>query len=158
MARIIRAKVDPIGIRNQFNAELSEQEVIKYLPETADKILLLMTIPGYPPSVNHTYNNNTKGSYYKNSETKEWQASMACIAASKAHVNGRPYKGDVGFYMLLEVNDNRRRDVDNRFKAMQDVLKESGVIYDDSQIFDLRGIKIRGEFQRTTAILFSMRD
>lgn len=133
------------------NVEVTKAE--QYLPEGHGKILLQIELPGLPPSVNHTYNCTKSGIYYKNNVAKEWQQSVSSIMRLKK-INYEPCTEHVGFYIAMYLPDNRRRDSDNRIKAAQDCLTTANVIKDDSQIWDLRVIKITGQELKTELILF----
>lgn len=111
-----------------------------YLPAGAE-VLMHTALSMLPPSVNHTYSNNWRGSYYKKTEVKNWQEAIACVFANK-YGRPLPYDGTVGFYIIIKTRTLRNMDVDNRIKSVQDCLSMGRVIKNDSQIWDLRVIRV----------------
>lgn len=114
--------------------------VERYLPEGTE-LLMQADLAVLPPSVNHTYSSNWRGSYYKKTEVKNWQEAVACIFANK-YGSPLPYDGVVGFYIIIKTRTRRNMDIDNRIKSVQDCLSMGRVIKNDSQIWDLRVIRI----------------
>ncbi len=99
-----------------------------------DPVLLVRaTIPGLPPSVNHTYV-SAKGRVFKTRDAKEWQ-KMATLLLRSARKARTPYAGKASYLLILRTGGARRMDCDNREKAIQDCLGAAGVIGDDSQIW-----------------------
>ena len=101
---------------------------------TTPVLLVRATIPGLPPSVNHTYMSSGKGRVFKARTVTEWQEMATLILRSKRRA-GAPWDGKACFLLILGTKDRRRMDCDNREKAIQDCLEPAGVIADDSQIW-----------------------
>lgn len=87
----------------------------------------------FPPSVNTLHSVyrgrkilSAKGRAYK----KEALKKIAKIGVG-------PFEGDLKVHILLQLPDNRRRDVDNYSKAILDCLTEGKLIQDDACIREL---------------------
>ena len=100
---------------------------------TEPVLLVRATIPGLPPSVNHTYV-SAKGRVFKTRDAKEWQKMATLLLRSARNVR-TPYAGKTSYLLILRTGGARRMDCDNREKAIQDCLGAAGVIADDSQIW-----------------------
>lgn len=91
-----------------------------------------LTLP-IPPSVNQMYRHHGHITY-KTKVAKDW--IKLCLASIKTR---KTIKGHVD----LSVNFyfKRDRDIDNSLKALLDVLQESKMIENDSQVYSLLATK-----------------
>jgi Holliday junction resolvase RusA-like endonuclease len=88
-----------------------------------------IVLPGLPPTVNHTYKYQRRGTY-KTRAAKDW-INAAAWACRKQYRKQDPLEGR---FLILEALCPRRRggwDGDNREKALLDALVAGGVILDD---------------------------
>lgn len=97
-------------------------------------MILNITLP-WPPSVN-TYWRNVNGRTIISADGRAYRAAVVeqiMLQRKQMHFDG-PLR------LIIEAHrpDNRRRDLDNLFKATLDSLAHAGVYEDDSQIHDLR--------------------
>ena len=103
--------------------------------------LLSITLDGLPPTVNHLY--RTRGRHrYKTPEGVAYQEATAAEMRTQREAlparNCRgPYLGPVALHIVMTSRTQRRWDLDNRIKAVQDCLQMAGIIKDDSQITEL---------------------
>jgi crossover junction endodeoxyribonuclease RusA len=82
----------------------------------------------YPPSANHLWRSN-RGRVHKSPKYEKWLYAAGIMALA-----AKP-RGIIGAYKLSIAAvrpDNRRRDLDNIIKPINDLLKAVGVIEDDS--------------------------
>ena len=79
-------------------------------------------------TVNTIYRNRCKVRY-KTKECREFQDRTAELMRRP-----EPYTGRASLLIRSTVEDKRRWDIDNRVKALQDCLIQSGVLKDDSKI------------------------
>lgn len=103
--------------------------------------ILTLKIDCLPPTVNHFYRSTRGGRRYKTRAGVEFQEVTVLKIKEAMAKAGRavnyPYLGAVGLSIQMTAKDNRRWDLDNRLKAVQDCLQIAGVIKDDSQITEL---------------------
>ncbi|CAB4121106.1 endodeoxyribonuclease RUS [uncultured Caudovirales phage] len=97
-------------------------------------MILNITLP-WPPSVN-TYWRTVNGRMLISADGRAYRTAVMnqiLIQRKQMHFDG-PLR------LTIEAHrpDNRRRDLDNLFKATLDALAHAGVYEDDSQIKDLR--------------------
>lgn len=120
--------------------------------------LLFVHIAGLPPSVNASYRGKAGKSgrcvFYKKREVKQWQAeARQQLKENSGHLT-LPLMGRLRLVIICYTKNNRRMDVDNRIKAVQDCLQEAGIIKDDSQIWDVRALrKLEQGIEEYTQIL-----
>lgn len=90
--------------------------------------MIKLTLP-FPPTVNHMWGFAGKRKYLKK-EAHEFRRLVqeACIEAN-AKIDGR-----IAIFIALYPPNNRKFDLDNRIKALQDALEHAGVYLDDEQI------------------------
>lgn len=105
-----------------------------------------------PPSVNQMYRTGRYSSRYKKPEVAEWQEEIASVMRN-AWGGKKPYTDVVEVHVLFTVSNNRRWDVDNRLKALQDCLVYGGVIHDDSQIWGIIAARVKGESNTTKIVM-----
>ena len=84
----------------------------------------------FPPSVNAMYSNRGR-SRCKSAKYRTWLD--AAYWALRKQYSGHSMGGEVMLQIALKAPDNRRRDLDNHAKAIQDALTGK-VLRDDSQI------------------------
>ena len=96
------------------------------------KVLLKLEIEGLPPTVNHLYRNSGH-IRYKTAQGRKYQERVSGLL--REAWGDRPVlMCPIEFRITFLTPDNRRWDIDNRVKALQDCLSEGGVIKDDRQI------------------------
>ncbi|MBQ3395904.1 MAG: RusA family crossover junction endodeoxyribonuclease [Synergistaceae bacterium] len=109
--------------------------------------LLDLTLDGLPPTVNHLYHSHGHVRF-KSPEGKHYQNIVSNNIRSVWN-NKPPYTSPVEFRISFFTNDNKRWDIDNRVKALQDCLSLAGVIRDDSQIHILHVERIHSDSKCT---------
>ena len=99
----------------------------------------------FPPSLNRYYTIGRHGkrpSIIVSTEGRKWKFNAKSVLWSeirKLTDVQLPLNGDLDVRVSIWFPSlNRRRDLDNRLKALLDVCTEAGVWNDDSQIKDLR--------------------
>ena len=99
-----------------------------------------VTLNGIPPTVNSIYFNAKAGGRRKTKAYKNWikDASWQLAAQHPDMV-----RGEVEFSLFCKRPDNKRRDIDNLFKASLDLLVSNNLIEDDSKV-----VKISGEWTK----------
>lgn len=119
--------------------------------------ILRLEFLGLPPSVNHTYGSRY-GHRYKSKEVKEWQQEIINEILTQWQKR-EPFTGRAELLIEFSVKDNRRWDIDNRVKALQDCLTMAEVLKDDTQIDSLHVRRNRmAEQTRTMVILTSLEE
>ena len=100
----------------------------------------MMTLP-FPPTVN-TYYRTVNGRMLISREGREYRQAVAELAASE----NWPKFGSERVSVSIEawMPDKRRRDLDNLAKPTCDALQRAGLFPDDSQIDDLRILRVAG--------------
>ena len=96
------------------------------------KRLMKLELDGLPPTVNHSYEKRGRR-LYKSPECRKYQEGVS-EKLHKEWGNRKRYAGPVELRITFYTKDQRRWDIDNRVKALQDCLSYGGVIQDDSQI------------------------
>ncbi|WP_373766372.1 RusA family crossover junction endodeoxyribonuclease [Glaesserella sp.] len=86
----------------------------------------------YPPTVNHYWKHTKNGIHYVTAKGKAYQQAVSWLTK-----NAKKHRGKVELTVDIYPPDNRKRDIDNVFKALLDSLTKSGVIVDDSLIYKL---------------------
>lgn len=91
----------------------------------------------YPPSVNRLYRKRPQGGMFKSSEWAAWfKATVRFMREQNAKV--KRFDGPVRVEYIVARPDNRRRDVTNLIKPLDDMLEDLGVVDNDCQIVDCR--------------------
>ena len=103
--------------------------------------LLSITLDGLPPTVNHLYRTGGRHRYKTPEGVAYQEATAAEMRAQREMLPARrcvgPYLGPVALHIVMTSRTQRRWDLDNRVKAVQDCLQMAGIIKDDSQITEL---------------------
>lgn len=107
------------------------------------KRLLKLELDGLPPTVNHSYEKRGRR-LYKSPECRKYQERVS-KKLREEWGNRKRYTGSVELRITFYTKDQRRWDIDNRVKALQDCLSYGGVIKDDSQIRTLHVERHQGE-------------
>ena len=116
-------------------------------------ILLICRLNVLPPTVNHMYING-RGRRFKTSDCKTFQQNTTQIFNKfKNPFFKYPYINGVKLNIIFITSNNRRWDIDNRLKAVQDCLQQSNIIKDDKQINELYIKRIRGANDATLILL-----
>jgi len=87
----------------------------------------------YPPSVNHYWRRVGSRTLISREGRRFRQHVLAILATM--HV--QPLHGRLAVSVEVHPPDNRRRDIDNVFKALLDAMQHGGAYVDDSQIVKL---------------------
>jgi crossover junction endodeoxyribonuclease RusA len=91
--------------------------------------MITLSLPILPPSVNALYRNVPGVGRVKTKRYKAWQAEAGWALAP--HLRGhKTITGDVRVNIILK----RRGDIDNKCKALLDLLTTHGVYADDKQV------------------------
>ena len=93
-----------------------------------------ITLP-YPPSVNSMYR-TFRGRMLISKKGREWM--KIAVASAKGEVHGWFVSGSCSLAICAYLPDNRRRDLDNLLKPLQDCITHAGIWKDDCQVKDLR--------------------
>ena len=96
-------------------------------------MMIKLELP-YPPTVNHYWKHTRGGIHYVTAQGKAYQQAVS-LAVKMAKVP--PFTSKVMLKVDMYPPDNRKRDIDNIFKALLDGLTKSGIIADDSLIYKL---------------------
>ena len=99
-----------------------------------------MLILPYPPTVNHYYARNRNGSVRIGKAGTAYRQEVA-LRCRQERI--RPLVGRLALTVEAFPPDQRRRDLDNVLKALLDALQHGGAFKDDSQIDDLRIIRMQ---------------
>jgi crossover junction endodeoxyribonuclease RusA len=98
----------------------------------------------YPPSVNHYYGRNRRGSVFIKPRGRIFRSDVIQIVSE---MKVKAMQGRIKCHLLVQCPDKRERDLDNVGKAVLDAMQHAGVYLRDSQIDLLtfqRGGVIRG--------------
>lgn len=94
----------------------------------ASKPFFEMTLP-MPPSINDYYGYGN-GRVYVKGDGRRYKQAVKLLCRSKA----TNYQGRIKGEFIFCFNDNRRNDLDNRFKGFFDALTGAKVWGDDCQV------------------------
>ena len=122
-------------------------------------LLCRASIPELPPSVNHIWVQG-KGRTYKPKAVLVWQETARLLLAHGKTIS-EPYTGKVALFITLYVKNNRRMDIDNRIKCLQDCLEPAGLLKDDSQVWLLEVGRVQdneGKEERVEMEIWAIRD
>lgn len=102
-------------------------------------ILDRVTLP-LPPSINNYYKRRVGGGVRVDDKVVEFRGAVAvAVYGIKASTNDR-----LGLVVGLSFPNNRKQDIDNRIKGLQDALQMARVFEDDSQIDVLLAFRMSG--------------
>lgn len=94
--------------------------------------MIELTLP-YPPSLNHLYR-HVGGRTMLSREGRKYRAQVGEILAG---IGSPTLQGRLALDVEVYAPDNKRRDLDNLPKNLQDALQQAGLFADDSQIDSL---------------------
>ena len=120
------------------------------------KELLTIELEGLPPTVNHLYRSTSTGRRYKTSAGLDYQ-QLTANAIIEAWGDKPPYTGNIELRLTFLTSNNRRWDIDNRVKAIQDCLSMAGVILDDRQVITLHVERHYGTATKTILTVMEAR-
>lgn len=126
--------------------KIFRQRRVKHMSE-----ILEIELMGLPPTVNHMYRTGFH-SRYKTLAVREYQ-QYATAKLRERWTGRKAMTGRLEMNLVLQTNDKRRWDIDNRVKALQDCLSVAGVIQDDSQLDILRIERLYGKEKSTKLTL-----
>lgn len=107
-----------------------------------------MLLP-FPPSVNHYWRKVPRGMIVSE-EGRKYNSRVAMLTLLNgrgdqdyyvrqlAHIGDMPVRVNISAYLP----DRRKRDLDNLFKVLFDSFTKNKIWEDDSQVYDIRAIKI----------------
>ena len=118
--------------------------------------LLEVELKGLPPTVNQMYRNAGVHVRYKTRKAKDFQ-KYAVAAMQAAHLVSLTSHARCVMEVKFFDASNRKWDLDNRLKALQDCLQMAGIIEDDSQIdFITVEREIVSGVSRTSVTVYSL--
>lgn len=88
-----------------------------------------------PPSVNSLFTNVTGKGRVRTDRYRVWANAMGWQLKAQ---RPEPVKGHIALEIVCVRKDNRKRDLSNFIKALEDLLVTHGVIEDDAKVDDLR--------------------
>jgi crossover junction endodeoxyribonuclease RusA len=94
----------------------------------------------FPPTVN-TYWRHVGRKVLISAEGRSYRATVMAQVLTAGR-DGLPMAGRLSVGIMVAPPDKRRRDLDNLMKALLDALGHAGVYEDDSQIDELRIVRI----------------
>jgi crossover junction endodeoxyribonuclease RusA len=94
----------------------------------------------FPPTVN-TYWRHVGRKVLISAEGRAYRANVMAQVLTAGR-DGLPMDGRLAVGILVAPPDKRRRDLDNLLKALLDALGHAGVYEDDSQIDEIRIVRI----------------
>lgn len=89
---------------------------------------LVVTLP-YPPSANRMWR-HVGSKVLRSAEYERWR--LACTAVIRAETKGAGLDGPYAMTVRVGRPDQRRRDIDNLIKPINDIMVLSGAVADDS--------------------------
>ena len=90
----------------------------------------IFTLP-YPPSTNSLFINR-KGGRYRSPKYEEWIIRASTWLREQIKTEQDKPEYPVMVRLIIGVQDNRAKDIDNRIKPVMDLLVKCGVLIDDS--------------------------
>lgn len=121
-----------------------------------------LTLP-YPPSANSYWRHPTSGrgaGKHLISEEGRTYRRLVDDAVEQLRYEGllsrHPLSTRLSVFLTVSAPDNRRRDLDNLPKALFDALTHSGVWNDDSQIDEIRILRIASGQSKVRVVITDM--
>lgn len=99
---------------------------------------LTLVLP-WPPTGNHATQHTRAGRHYLTSEYKAYRLE---VLARVLEARTRPLHGRLAISLHAWPPDARKRDLDNVWKTTADAMQHAGVYADDSQIDDMRVLRM----------------
>ena len=90
---------------------------------------LSLSLTELPPSANSIWR-AVNGRVLKSRDYRAWMQATALVLRSQAR--GGRIEGPYAMHVQLVAPDRRRRDLDNRLKALSDAITAAGLVDDDS--------------------------
>ena len=88
-----------------------------------------------PPSTNHLYANVSGKGRRKTKRYADWITDSGWLLQRQRPLK---FRGSVVLDLTCPRHDEKRRDVSNFIKAVEDLLVRHGVIEDDSRVWEVR--------------------
>jgi len=99
--------------------------------------MVKLTIPGWAPSVNHSWFRSKTGKVFLTQAGKKFRSLVGFFVQQdrvKGELPKEPLTGPLQLTLTLWVPDHRKRDIDNSNKALLDALTHAKIWEDDSQV------------------------
>ena len=112
------------------------ERALNLLKEWRSSVQSEIVLP-WPPSVNK-YWRTYQGRMLVSEEGRNYIATVADQILLQGFRKNKTYENKIIVQIQAYRPDDRKRDLDNLFKAPLDALAKAGVYKDDSQIVDLR--------------------
>jgi Holliday junction resolvase RusA-like endonuclease len=90
------------------------------------------TLP-FPPTINDYYGNRKGGGRYLNPKAKNYLEKMPMVI--KSLTKRVKLKGKIKIDYLFACPDNRKHDIGNLYKGLDDAIEKSGLIENDNDIY-----------------------
>lgn len=94
--------------------------------------MISLSLP-FPPSMN-TYWRNVNGRTLLSAKGRRYKVEVIAAVYEQLKRKPQPLAGDIAVKIEFYPPDNRKRDMDNYYKALFDSLTTAGAWEDDSQI------------------------
>lgn len=109
--------------------------------------MINFVLTSLPPTSNHRLAVGGTGRMFKTKEYRIWQQCAIHQIREQVSRGQKPLEDEVKVLVRLVFPDNRKRDIDNPLKPINDILTQSGVISDDSRIKRqyVQGLTIKGQ-------------
>lgn len=121
-----------------------------------------LTLP-FPPSVNtywrHPTTGRLAGRHLISDQGRAYRAAVASRVEQLRYdgvLSRHPLSGRLSLFVSVSAPDNRRRDLDNLPKALFDALTHAGVWNDDSQIDELRILRLASGGNQVRVVIRDM--
>lgn len=108
-----------------------------------------ITFDGVPPSVNSMYRNITdrSGKQRMRAKTSRYRTWLNAVNWQVAEQAPQRIDGEVEVSIFCKKTNKRREDIDNKIKAVLDLLVSNHLIEDDSKV-----VKVSASWSRNTDI------
>ncbi|WP_420431420.1 RusA family crossover junction endodeoxyribonuclease [Candidatus Poriferisocius sp.] len=109
-----------------------------------------VVLPGFPPTTNNLYRSGKRGLRYMSTEYRKWKAGMVPYIQESVETSlpdKTPFCLEIALYGI-----DRRSDISNRVKAMEDAMVESGVVPDDRWCDRCVVARLKGDGRKETVV------
>lgn len=110
-------------------------------PEPRKREAVFGLVLPWPPTVNHAYRPGQQfGHHFLTDEQKSFRRTVAQIVMV---ARAKPLHGRLALSIVAVPPDNKRRDLSNIVKAVEDALQHAGLFADDEQIDSITLDRVR---------------